>query len=228
MWANMKRDPSSFLRNGLAFFRRKAPAHFSSLALLFVACAAPQMNAEDAPKVEGGPVTEHSGGLHGYIGFDAERPPAKSAFSAGMGFYSAVWPLIDRPLADLETGLLDRQFREAGPGETYTSRVSVVWTNPGPKLGPCTARLVDGSVVTYSWYRFVDQPSFQQYNWSEKKKAALQAFVEKLHANWAIDRDYMAPPTRGKLVTLDPALLLTTPKGLEVGYVPIVTRQSAK
>ncbi len=98
---------------------------------------------------------------------------------------------------------------------------------PGPKVGPFTARLADGSVVTYSWYRFVDQPSFQQYAWSEEKKAKLQAFVEKLHAHWPIDREYMAPPSRGTLVALDPALLVTPPKGLEVGYVPIVTRQSA-
>jgi hypothetical protein len=34
------------------------------------------------------------------------------------------------------------------------------------------------------------------------------------------------PPTRGKLVALDPALLVTPPSGLEVGYVPIVTRQT--
>jgi hypothetical protein len=68
---------------------------------------------------------------------------------------------------------------------------------------------VDGSVVTYSWYRFVDQPSFQQYAWSEEKKAKLQAFVVKLHAAWPIDRDYMAPPSHGKLATLDPALLVT-------------------
>ncbi len=35
----------------------------------------------------------------------------------------------------------------------------------------------------------------------------------------------MAPPTRGKLIALDPALLVIPPKGLEVGYVPIVTHQ---
>ncbi len=81
--------------------------------------------------------------------------------------------------------------------------------------------------MTYSWYRFVDQPSFQQYNWNPEKKAKLQAFVEKLHANWPTSRDYMAPPTRGRLVALDPALLVTPPSGLEVGYVPIVTRQEA-
>jgi hypothetical protein len=102
------------------------------------------------------------------------------------------------------------------------------WAEPGPKLGPYTVKLVDGSVVTYSWYRFVDQPSFQQYRWSAEKKAKLQAFVERLHAAWPMDRDYMRPPTRGKLAALDPALIVTPPKGLEVGYVPIVTRQAAQ
>ena len=124
-----------------------------------------------------------------------------------------------------ETKLHAQQFKLATPGVPYTSPTVGAWTQPGPKLGPFTAKLVDGSVVTYSWYRFVDQPSFQQYQWSAEKKARLQSFVEKLHANWPTDRDYMAPPTRGKLVSLDPALLVTPPKGFKVGYVPIVTRQ---
>jgi hypothetical protein len=125
-----------------------------------------------------------------------------------------------------ETKLLTKEFKLATPGVAYTSPTTGAWTQPGAKLGPFTAKLVDGSLVTYHWYRFVDQPSFQQYAWSEEKKAKLQAFVEKLHANWPVDRDYMAPPTRGKLVSLDPALLVTPPAGLEVGYVPIVTRQA--
>ncbi|MCX6938823.1 MAG: hypothetical protein NTU80_13200 [Verrucomicrobia bacterium] len=125
-----------------------------------------------------------------------------------------------------ETKLLDLEFKRAEKGAPYTSPNGGAWAKPGPKMGPFTARLVDGSVVTYSWYRFVDQPSFQQYHWSSEKKAKLQALVEKLHASWASDRDYMAPPTRGKLVSLDPALLVTPPTGLKVGYVPIVTRQA--
>jgi hypothetical protein len=127
-----------------------------------------------------------------------------------------------------ETKLPVQKFKLAQTGVPYSSPTIGAWAKPGPKLGPFTARLVDGSVVTYSWYRFVDQPSFQQYNWSEAKKARLQAFVEKLHAHWPADRDYMAPPTRGKLVALDPGLMVTPPKGLEVGYVPIVTRQAAR
>lgn len=123
------------------------------------------------------------------------------------------------------TKLASQEFPLAGPGKAYTSPNAGAWTRPGPKRGPFTARLVDGSIVTYSWYRFVDQPSFQQYSWTAHKKERLQAFVEKLHARWSIDRDYMAPPTRGTLVSLDPALLVTPPQGLEVGYVPIVTHQ---
>ena len=127
-----------------------------------------------------------------------------------------------------ETKLLTQEFKRVPMGVPYTSPSGGAWGKPGSKLGPFTARLIDGSVVTYSWYRFVDQPSFQQYHWSTEKKAKLQALVEKLHANWPLDRDYMAPPTRGKLVALDPALLVTPPPGLEVGYVPIVTGQAAK
>jgi len=126
-----------------------------------------------------------------------------------------------------ETRLLTQEFKLARPGKPYTSPATGAWNRPGPKRGPFTAKLADGSVVTYAWYRFVDQPSFQQYHWSEEKKSQLQALVEKLHASWPIDRDYMPPPARGTLVSLDPGLLVTPPKGLEVGYVPIVTRQSA-
>ena len=124
-----------------------------------------------------------------------------------------------------ETGLSRREFQLAERGTPYTSPRQNAWVNPGPAKGPYTVRLIDGSLATYSWYRFVDQPTFQQYGWSEEKKKTLQSFAEKIHASWPIDRDYMAPPTTGHLVKLDPALIVRPPQGLEVGYVPIVTRQ---
>jgi len=126
-----------------------------------------------------------------------------------------------------ETRLHGQEFERAAPGAPYTSPAGGAWGRPGPVKGPFQVRLADGSLVTYSWYRFVDQPSFQQYAWSPEKKAKLQAFVERIHAAWPLDRDYMAPPRFGKLAMLDPALLVMPPKGLEVGYVPIVTRQEA-
>jgi hypothetical protein len=126
-----------------------------------------------------------------------------------------------------KTNLLNKEFRLAKPGEPYTSPDKGAWTSPGAAAGPYKVKLIDGSEVTYSWYRFVDQPSFQQYNWSEDKKDKVQAFIEKVHAQWPIDRDYMAPPTMGELVALDSALLVTPPKGMELGYVPIVIHQKA-
>lgn len=127
-----------------------------------------------------------------------------------------------------ETGLQKAEFKLAEAGVPYTSPNAGAWIQPEPKAGPFTAKLSDGSVVTYSLYRFVDQPSFQQYRWKEERKAKLHAIVEKLHANWTIDRDYMSAPSRGKLVSLDPGLLVTPSEGLEVGYVLIVTKQVAR
>lgn len=126
-----------------------------------------------------------------------------------------------------ETGLSAQEFTPAGRKEAYTSPASQAWTRPGPARGPFKVDLADGSTVTYCWYRFVDQPSFQQYAWSEAKKAKLQSLVEKIHAAWAIDRDYMAPLRLGRLAALDPALIVIPPPGLEAGYVPIVIRQEA-
>jgi len=123
------------------------------------------------------------------------------------------------------TSLLTQEFKLAGRGKAFTSPGTGAWSEPGPVQEPFTVVLGDGSRVTYSWYRFVDQPSFQQYRWSREKKQKLQSLVEKIHAHWPIDRDYMAPPSRGELVDLDPALFVTPPAGLELGYVPIVTRQ---
>jgi len=52
-----------------------------------------------------GVATEHTDGLHGYIGFSHESLPPQTSYSAGMGFYAAVWPLVDEPLADFQIGL---------------------------------------------------------------------------------------------------------------------------
>ncbi|MCK7482586.1 MAG: hypothetical protein M0C28_39835 [Candidatus Moduliflexus flocculans] len=69
---------------------------------------------------------------------DADRPPAGSEFSAGMGFYSAVWPLVG-PAAgrfpDRPAELLDhaRQLRQQGhaarPGR---DAARATWKERGP------------------------------------------------------------------------------------------------
>jgi hypothetical protein len=132
---------------------------------------------------------------------------------------------IDAAQVPPETGLRTANFRRAEPGEPFTSPESGAWVRPGAKSAPLVVDLGDGSRVTYRWYRFVDQPSFQQYRWSREKKAKLQSFVERIHRAWSPDRVYMAPPTRGELVALDTGLFVKPPPGMEFGYVPIVTRQ---
>ncbi len=49
-----------------------------------------------------------------------------------------------------------------------------------------------------------------------------------LHRHWTKDREYFPPTTVGKLAEIDPAVLVTPPNGMEIGYVPIVTRQAAE
>ncbi len=100
------------------------------------------------------------------------------------------------------------------------------WKKPGPQAGPFQARPGDGSVVTYYWYRFADQPALQNADMTAGEREALQARVEKLHRLWKKDREYLPPPAIGKLADIDPSLLVTPPPGLEVGYVPIATRQA--
>ncbi|MBM3500070.1 MAG: hypothetical protein FJX74_15550 [Armatimonadetes bacterium] len=140
--------------------------------------------------------------------------------------------MVPVPPADVpaETELAQQRFRPASnDGRSYTSPADAGtrWTAPGPTRGPFTAVLADGSEITYSWYRFADQPSLQTQGWTQAEKERVQALVEAMHRTWPTDRPYLPPPTHGSLVELDGALLLTPPEGLEVGYVPIVTSQRA-
>jgi hypothetical protein len=63
---------------------------------------------------------------------------------------------------------------------------------------------------------------------TDQERALLQTRVEGLHRHWTKDREYLAPPAMGKLADIDPALVVTPPAGLEAGYVPIATRQTAE
>ncbi|MHC1766705.1 MAG: hypothetical protein AB9869_20770 [Verrucomicrobiia bacterium] len=142
------------------------------------------------------------------------------------------WVPVRAEEVPAETGLTQARFdRPTGrrPKAYVTpDDPASCWKKPGPKAGPFQAHPGDGSVITYYWYRFADQPSLLNADLTAQEREALQARVEKLHRSWKKDRDYLAPPAFGKLAELDPALVVIPPPGLEVGYVPIVTRQAAK
>ncbi|MFK7918858.1 MAG: hypothetical protein AB8G14_12315 [Ilumatobacter sp.] len=142
-----------------------------------------------------------------------------------------VWrPVVDADVP-ASTKLSEHEFMQLGErndAEPYETPVDdgTVWLTPGPTSGPFEAELGDGSVVTYSWYRFVDQPAIRHWGFSEAELASMQARVEQLHRQWGPDQPYLASPTVGELAALDAGVLVTPPAGLEVGYVPIVTRQA--
>ena len=108
---------------------------------------------------------------------------------------------------------------------TYTVPSDPVWTNPGPAAGPFQARIEDGNVVTYYWFRFADQPAIMKAGLTPAEREQLQANMVKIHSAWTNGGTYLAPPTMGTLVDVDPALLVTPPPGLEVGYVPVASNE---
>jgi hypothetical protein len=63
---------------------------------------------------------------------------------------------------------------------------------------------------------------------TDAEREEAQRRVELVHRAWTKDREYIASPTTGTLASLDPALLVTPPKGLEIGYVPIAVKQEAR
>lgn len=127
--------------------------------------------------------------------------------------------------------------------------MSQVNAGTDPALGPHVARLSDGSDLEYTWCKFIDQPSLKHLEWTEEERQQLQATVEAMHRMWTGDVCSL-PPRRSSgsgsssgsggggsgghtgggnndpLVSLDPAQLVTPPRGYEYGYVPVVLRQS--
>jgi len=144
----------------------------------------------------------------------------------------AKWVPVKPKDVPAETGLAEVSFSRPpdDPPKPYVTPddPESCWKKPGPVAGPFQAHPGDGSVVTYYWYRFADQPALLNADLTDEERQALQSRVEKLHRNWKKDRDYLEPPRIGKLADIDPALIVTPPSGLEVGYVPIATRQAAE
>jgi hypothetical protein len=168
--------------------------------------------------------TEHGGlmVIPEYYRFD---PPAPGKDGPGR------WIPLPATAVPAETKLADASFerpakdRPSEPKLTPDDPASC-WKSPGPKAGPFRAEPGDGTVVTYYWYRFADQPALLNADMTPEERERMQQRVEAIHRHWPIDRNYLAPPTVGKPADLAPALIVTPPKGMEIGYVPIATKQA--
>jgi len=144
------------------------------------------------------------------------RPLAEDAIPPSTDLLNTPVPITPRSAISYLTPLeSDCQWQDPnGP-----------WNNPGPAAGPFNAELGDGSTLTYYWYRFIDQPAIIQANLPDDIRSIMQTRVELIHANWNHTDEYMADPSVGSIATLDPNTIVQPPAGLEIGYVPIVTRQ---
>ena len=147
-----------------------------------------------------------------------------------------IWSVVQASEVPTETGLTSLEFKRAvrtNP-KTFTTPIDDAglstaintWKSPGPAKGPFKAVLGDGSTVTYYWYLFKNQPTLLNSDLTDAEREEIQKRVEKLHREWTINKEYLPAPTTGKLADIDPALIVTPPPGLEIGYVPIVTRQA--
>jgi len=150
-------------------------------------------------------------------------------YALGTNGKKPQWNVLSPQEVPAELGLTQHRFETAkeNPQEPRTTPEDATscWKKPGPVAGPFKAHLGDGSVVTYYWYRFADQPAMLNADLTDAEREQVQARVEKLHRAWTKDRNYLTPPDAGALAHIDPALILTPPKGFEIGYVPIATRQ---
>lgn len=140
------------------------------------------------------------------------------------------WVVVQPEAVPVETGLAEVRFgrprTQPLPPYVTPNDAASCWKTPGPVAGPFQAHPGDGTTVTYYWYRFADQPALLNADLTDQERESLQQRVEKLHRHWTKDRNYLSPPRIGTLADIDPALILTPPPGLEVGYVPIATRQA--
>ncbi|MBX3378310.1 MAG: hypothetical protein KF678_15045 [Phycisphaeraceae bacterium] len=142
------------------------------------------------------------------------------------------WVAVASNEVPADTGLHAVRFetpREKGEGAYVTpEHPQSPFRSPGPVAGPFEVTLGDGSTVTYAWYRFADQPAMLNADLTPEERAEAQRRVELLHRAWTKDREYLPPPATGSLASLDPALIVTPPRGLEIGYVPIAIRQERR
>jgi hypothetical protein len=139
------------------------------------------------------------------------------------------WVAVSPDEVPEETGLKKADFSNRDPRSPMAyvtpDDKGSCWKKPGPVAGPFKVKLGDGSTVTYYWYRFADQPALLNADLTKAEREEMQRRVELLHRNWTRERQYLPAPLKGKLASIDPALIVTPPKGLEIGYVPIVTSQ---
>ena len=131
---------------------------------------------------------------------------------------------VEVPAAQAPEALVRASFGNPQVKSTYVYQYPSWWDASPSASSDFTTDLSDGSQVVYRWYKFVDQPALQRFDLNSSERANLQTAIEKMQKEWAYSA-LMSEPTKGSLATFDQGMLVTPPKGLEYGYVPIAIKQ---
>ena len=131
---------------------------------------------------------------------------------------------VEVPATQVPEALVKASFGNPQVKSTYVYQYPSWWDASPSASSDFTTDLSDGSQVVYRWYKFVDQPALQRFDLNSSERANLQIAIEKMQKEWA-NSALMLEPTKGSLATFDQGMLVTPPKGLEYGYVPIAIKQ---
>ena len=156
-------------------------------------------------------------------GFGLSLPTTNSIGTVEQYYVSENGTRSPVPKSSVPTGLANANFAFDGPN-TFVYQAPNWWDASPAASETFSAQLNDGSSVDYKWYKFVDQPSLQRFELNLSERNSLQSAAEKIQKDWAHSQ-LIKDPSAGTLASLDSGLMVTPPKGLEIGYVPIVTKQ---
>ena len=91
---------------------------------------------------------------------------------------------------------------------------------------------VDGSRISYQWFRFRDQPLFRDLaieypdTYTDLYLNKIQTVIETMHREWGDSQQFLERPSNVDtlhLAEIDHGLLVNPPDGKEYGWVPVVT-----
>lgn len=131
---------------------------------------------------------------------------------------------VEVPAAQAPEALVAASFGDPQFKSSFVYQYPSWWDASPSSSSDFTVDLSDRSQVVYRWYKFVDQPALQRFELNASEKSNLQSAIIKMQTDWAHSA-LMSEPTKGSLATFDQGMLVTPPKGLEFGYVPIVIKQ---
>ena len=115
-------------------------------------------------------------------------------------------------------------FSADNQSRTFIYSAPAWWFTGSQYTQEIQTNLVDGTTVTYRWFKFVDQPTLKRLNLSVSERNRLQNIAEDMQKSWQ-QKSLQPEATAGVLGSFDKNLLVSPPSGYEIGYVPIITKQ---